>query len=75
MAKYRGPVLYVDMEMIWPTAEMTHAVTMWKQCSPERPECHEFRIENRNARKYGGAVSRSVSTRGKPRVLTIDGKK
>jgi hypothetical protein len=51
MAKYRGPVLYVVIEIIWPTAEITHAVTMWKQCSPERPECHEFNTENRKARK------------------------
>lgn len=54
---------------------MATPVTMWKQRSCVRPLCHELRMEKIQAMKYGGAVSKRVSTLGYPRVWTMDGKK
>lgn len=72
--KYLTPTIWVDIPVICPTIAMQQATVICQPLSSVLPECQLFAIEKMKAPKYGGLVSRSVTTRPYPKVCTILGK-
>lgn len=62
IARYLGPVLVVAAARINAKTAKKSGQTIWKNRSPVRSACHEFKKVVITAKTYGGAVRRSEST-------------
>jgi hypothetical protein len=62
MAKYLGPNEVVAAAMMYATSPKQSGITTWKNRSPVRSACNEFKNVVMTARTYGGTVKKSVVT-------------